>query len=121
MRSELVMSALKHVPNRYLLTRLAAIAIRGFHRPNTRIAETANEVLLRFSLSDPVAGRPKPSSPETAELPRASRVADSQLVGLASVLREPARGKATTGERSMYPFTAVNEESLTENVGAGNR
>lgn len=48
MRSELVASALKHVPNRYLLTCMAAKAIRGFHRPNTRIAETANDVLRRF-------------------------------------------------------------------------
>lgn len=47
MRSQLVTSALKHIPNRYLLTRITARAIRGFHRPNTRIAETANEVLLR--------------------------------------------------------------------------
>ena len=72
MRSDLVTGALKHVPNRYLLTRLAAKAIRGFHRPNSRVAETANEVLLRFSLSDPLAGRPKPSSARAPELRHAS-------------------------------------------------
>ena len=72
MRSELVTGALKHVPNRYLLTRLAAKAIRGFHRPNTSVAETANEVLSRFVLSDPLARRPKPSSPKAPELRHAS-------------------------------------------------
>ena len=70
MRSELVTGALKHVPNRYLLTRLAAKAIRGFHRPNTRVAETANEVLFRFSLSDPLARRA--SRPKGTELRLAS-------------------------------------------------
>ena len=55
MCSELVTGALKHIPNRYLLTRLAATAIRAFHRPDTRIAETANQVLFRFSLKDPMA------------------------------------------------------------------
>ena len=61
MRSELVTGALKYVPNRFLLTRVAAKALREFHRPNTRIAETANQVLFRFSLSDPMARGPKPS------------------------------------------------------------
>jgi len=72
MCTELVMGALKHVPNRYLLTRLAATAIRAFHRPDSRIAETANQVLFRFSLTDPRAPRQKPSSLKTTELRRAS-------------------------------------------------
>ncbi len=72
MRAELVMRALKHVPNRFLLTRVAAVAIRGFHRPNTRIAETANEVFRRFSQTDPVERKPKPLDTETTELRRAS-------------------------------------------------
>ena len=53
MRSELVFGAMHHVANRYLLVRLAAKAVRAFHRPNTRIEETANEVLQRFSFADP--------------------------------------------------------------------
>jgi hypothetical protein len=57
MRSQLVTAALRHVPNRYLLTILAAKALRAFHRPNTRIAGTANEVLHRLSVMDPVAPR----------------------------------------------------------------
>lgn len=58
MRSELVFSATKYVPNRYLLTRLAAKAIRALHKPKTRIQETANEVFHRFSLANPIAHKP---------------------------------------------------------------
>jgi hypothetical protein len=56
MRSELVFGAMTYVSNRFLLTRLAAKAIRSFHRPNTRIADTANEVLDRFTHVNPLAG-----------------------------------------------------------------
>jgi hypothetical protein len=49
MRSELVFDAVRHVSNRYLLTRAAAKAIRKLHRRNTRIADTANEVFARIS------------------------------------------------------------------------
>ena len=72
MRSELVMGALKQVSNRYLLTSLAARATRVFHRPNTRIADTANHVLLRFSQTDPLARKSKPVSRKAAQLRRAS-------------------------------------------------
>ncbi|RZU35193.1 DNA-directed RNA polymerase subunit omega [Edaphobacter modestus] len=58
MRSYLVFGALANVSNRYLLTMLAAKAIRKFHRPNSRIQETANEVLARFSWANPM-GRPQ--------------------------------------------------------------
>jgi len=55
MRSELVFGAMAHISNRYLLSRFAAKAIRQFHRPNTRIEDTMNDVLARFSSSDPIA------------------------------------------------------------------
>jgi len=48
MRSELVFAAVEQVPNRFLLTKLAASAARKFHRPNTRVEETVNDVLVRF-------------------------------------------------------------------------
>ena len=54
MRSDLVFDAMTHVSNRYMLTILAAKATRKLHRPNTRIQETANEVLVRFSRSNPM-------------------------------------------------------------------
>lgn len=53
MRSELIFGAIAHVPNRFLLTKLAAKATRKFHRPNTRIQETTNEVFVHFSRSRP--------------------------------------------------------------------
>jgi hypothetical protein len=55
MRSDLVFGALTHVSNRFLLTRVAANATRRFHRPNTRIQDTANEVLERFRKANPLA------------------------------------------------------------------
>ncbi len=55
MRSELVFGALTHVSNRFLLTRVAAKATRRFHRPNTRIEDTANEVFERFRHANPLA------------------------------------------------------------------
>jgi hypothetical protein len=56
MRSDLVFGAMTYVSNRFLLTRLAAKATRSFHRPNTRIADTANEVFERFTQSNPLTG-----------------------------------------------------------------
>lgn len=54
MRSELIFGAMAHVSNRFLLTKLASKATRRFHRPNTRIQDTANDVFLRFSRSSPI-------------------------------------------------------------------
>jgi hypothetical protein len=55
MRSELVFGALAHVPNRFLLTKLAARATRKFHRPSARVEETVTEVLRRFKQVSPIA------------------------------------------------------------------
>lgn len=54
MRSKLVFGAMENVPNRFLLTILAARATRKFHRPNTRVQDTVNEVLARFNRASPV-------------------------------------------------------------------
>jgi hypothetical protein len=54
MRSDLVFGAMKHVPNRYLLTLLASKAARKLHRPGTRMQDTANSVLARCSFSNPL-------------------------------------------------------------------
>lgn len=67
MRSDLIYDALTTVPNRYLLCQLASKATRKFHKPNTRIQETTNEVLSRFGeaqgnpedLLDPTALAPE--------------------------------------------------------------
>ncbi len=47
-RSELVFDALHTLRNRYMLCQLASKATRRFHRPNTRIQETMNQVLDRI-------------------------------------------------------------------------
>ena len=56
MRSELVFGATTYVSNRFLLTRLASKAIRKLHRPNMRIQDTTNDVFVRFSHANPMAG-----------------------------------------------------------------
>ena len=47
MRSNLIYDALDTVNNRYLLCQLISKATRKFHKPNTRIQETMNDVLVR--------------------------------------------------------------------------
>jgi hypothetical protein len=49
MRSKLVFNALHTLRNRYMLCQLASKATRRFHRPNTRIQETMNEVMERIA------------------------------------------------------------------------
>jgi hypothetical protein len=46
---------LAHIPNRFLLARIAAKATRKLHRPNTRIQETMDDVFVRFGQANPLA------------------------------------------------------------------
>jgi hypothetical protein len=52
MRSDRVFDALHTLRNRYMLCQLASKATRKFHKPNTRIQETMNEVLDRIATSE---------------------------------------------------------------------
>jgi hypothetical protein len=52
MRSRRVFGALHTLQNRYILCQLASKATRKFHRPNTRIQDTMNDVLERIATSD---------------------------------------------------------------------
>jgi hypothetical protein len=52
MRSDKVFEALHTVRNRYMLCQLASKATRKFHKPNTRIQETTNDVLNRIAGSE---------------------------------------------------------------------
>jgi hypothetical protein len=72
MRSELVFAAMVHVPNRFLLTRIAAKATRKFHRPNTRMEETVNDVLVRFKHASPIPEAQKTTNVQT--LRRAEKI-----------------------------------------------
>src|ERR1035437_29222 len=45
MRSDLVFEAVHTLRNRYTLCQLASKATRKFHKPNTRIQDTTNDVL----------------------------------------------------------------------------
>lgn len=48
-RSNKIFEALQTVQNRYMLCQLTSKATRRFHKPNTRIQETTNDVLNRIS------------------------------------------------------------------------
>ncbi|MGC2109906.1 MAG: DNA-directed RNA polymerase subunit omega [Candidatus Korobacteraceae bacterium] len=52
MRSDLVFEAVQTLRNRYTLCQLASKATRRFHKPNTRIQDTTNEVLHRIADTD---------------------------------------------------------------------
>jgi hypothetical protein len=54
MRSDLIYGALTHISNRYQLCQLASKATRKLHKPNTRLQDTTNEVLVRFQHANPV-------------------------------------------------------------------
>ena len=55
MRSDLVFGALSHVSNRYQLCQLASKATRKLHKPNSRLQDTTNEVLVRFHHTNPAS------------------------------------------------------------------
>jgi len=69
MRSDLVFGALSHVSNRYQLCQLASKATRKLHKPNTRLQDTTNEVLVRFHDTNPGA----PAALQTADQPVEAR------------------------------------------------
>jgi len=56
-RADLTLMALTRESNRYLLTRLIAKATRELHRPKTRLQDTMNDALERFSCSKQRATR----------------------------------------------------------------
>jgi len=78
MRSELVFSAITHVPNRFLLIQLASKAARKLHRPGTRVQDTANSVFAHLSLSNPVRKKQvECSSLSVVQMPEARPWADA--------------------------------------------
>ena len=72
MRSDLIFGALAHVTNRYQLCQLASKATRKLHKPNTRLQDTTNDVLVRFHESSPVAGLVPTAGQHTIEQRRAA-------------------------------------------------
>ena len=52
MRSDLVYPAVRSLPNRYLLCQVASKATRKFHRPNTRVQDTMNQILAKFGQAE---------------------------------------------------------------------
>jgi hypothetical protein len=73
MRSELIFGALTHVNNRYQLCQLASKATRKLHKPNTRLQDTMNDVLVRFREQSPGAVTAAASRQELVPLPQQQR------------------------------------------------
>lgn len=69
MRSDLVFGALAHVSNRYQLCQLASKATRKLHKPNTRLQDTTNDVLIRFRKTNPGTLAPQ-AAPATESVPQ---------------------------------------------------
>ena len=88
MRSDLVFGAQSLVPNRFLLCKLTAKATRALHRPGTRIHDTTNEVLERFSRAHSIAD--VQASHEPTLIPIQRRKA-APPVRQAAISRAPAR------------------------------
>jgi hypothetical protein len=74
MRSDLIYGALTHISNRYQLCQLASKATRKLHKPNTRLQDTTNEVLVRFHEAIPmgVHGDVKVASEQVSQQRRAA-------------------------------------------------
>jgi hypothetical protein len=72
MRSDLVFGALSHVSNRYQLCQLASKATRKLHKPNTRLQDTTNEVLVRFRSNHPGSALAPASAERSVEQRRAA-------------------------------------------------
>jgi hypothetical protein len=70
MRSDLIYHALDTVRNRYLLGQTISKATRKFHKPNTRVQETMNEVLVRVGKAQ--------EAEAVIELKSAEKVAEPQ-------------------------------------------
>ena len=67
MRSDLIYDALDTVRNRYLLCQLISKATRKFHKPNTRVQETMNDVLVRVGKADEANDVIEPAAIQLAE------------------------------------------------------
>ena len=67
MRSDLIHEALRTVSNRYTLCQLASKATRKFHKPNTRIQDTMNEILEKFGEASGDTSRVVSGQPVVAE------------------------------------------------------
>jgi hypothetical protein len=72
MRSDLVFRALSQVSNRYRLCQLASKATRKLHKPNTRLQDTTNDVLIRFESTNPGAASSEATAAQPVERRRAA-------------------------------------------------
>jgi hypothetical protein len=101
MRPELLFDVASQVPNRFLLVKLLAKATRGFHKPGSRIQDTANQVLVRFSRSKPIAD-----------------VHSAQVSSFPSRPIKPGRKIVYTSRRSSFPSEVRSSNAILEAIRA---
>jgi hypothetical protein len=101
MRSDLIFGAVNHIPNRFLLVRALAKASRALHRPGTRIQDTANDVLARFTRANPIA--PHDAVPIAAGAPSRDKTS------LPSKAADLKRAKVSTIRDARQPVTEAFE------------
>lgn len=87
MRSELVHAAMVNVPSRYLLVNVASATTRLFHRPNSQISETVNEVLNFFHRQNPIAA-PVYSVSDSRMMKQTKLLAKAEQAGLIEKFEE---------------------------------
>jgi hypothetical protein len=111
MRSDLVFGASAHVPNRYQLTRLVAMATRALHHPGTRVQDTMNDVLTRFGQAAPVAYlQPVEESPARAirrRKPPVRRSSEAALKREQMVVDQPVQVSRPAVRSSFSPFNSA--------------
>ena len=100
MRSDLVFGALSSVSNRYQLCQLASKATRKLHKPNTRLQDTTNEVLVRFHSTNP-ASRLRQKSLPSGRLRRVARL-NIPAVSLSELSKQLLQGGHF--EASIWPL-----------------
>jgi hypothetical protein len=110
MRSDLVFGVMTNIPNRFLLSQLASKATRKLHRSGTRMQDTTNDVLVRFSRANPIgceqALRERPVAPL---LPKTTPPFISH--------RSKAVTLTPTGENSLTRRSHLNDNSPTTTLG----
>ena len=91
-RSELVFAALVHVPERYQLCQVTGKGARKLHKPNERMQDTVNQVLMILTAASPlsaVPSAPKKIPSASQSVLQASYISDATHIALSQTVFIP--------------------------------
>src|SRR5262249_6462084 len=114
MRSDRVFDALHTLRNRYMLCQLASKATRKFHKPNTRIQETMNEVLERIASSERQSVLAEPETFSEAQRRAAEVFPPSCLNGLILLFSLPPQNLLAGDSMTIAELKEKNITELTK-------